>query len=189
MKKVLVAVILPVVVLSLSLLAAGQATSGLDTQLLEAAKAGDAAAVQQLLQKGAHIEAKDDYGDTALIVAAEKGHSDVVKLLLEKGANIEAKNEVGATALIMAAAYGKTDMVKLLLEKGANFNAKYNRNDTALMAAAIRFSCTALLVPLATVAAQAIRNSAALRSRAVRPRYRCRRHRLRCGSGPCRNLS
>jgi len=58
MKKVLVAIILLVIVLSLSHLAAGQAgSSSLDTDLIQAAHRGDAAAVQQLLQKGANVEA------------------------------------------------------------------------------------------------------------------------------------
>jgi ankyrin repeat protein len=42
--------------------------------------------VKLLLEKGAELEAKDQYGRTPLLWAADKGHETVVKLLLEKGA-------------------------------------------------------------------------------------------------------
>ena len=71
----------------------------LNDQLIAAATNGDAAGVQQLLQKGANIEAKDNLGWTPLIWAAYQGHTEVVNLLLEKGANLEAKGNKGQTAL------------------------------------------------------------------------------------------
>jgi ankyrin repeat protein len=112
MKKVLVTTLLSTILL-LSRLAAGQAAPGsLDDQLHNAVYGGDTAKVQQLLQQGANIEAKDDkYGDTPLIDAAEKGLVDVVKLLLDKGANIEAKNNDGDTALLYVAGSRETDVV------------------------------------------------------------------------------
>src|SRR5208337_176347 len=124
MKKVLVAIIFPVIVLSLSLLASGQAAPGsLDDQLTTAASNGDTALVQQLLEKGAHIEAKNAFGNPALVLAAYRGYTEVVKLLLEKGANIEATVPSGNTSLIIAAANGRTEVVKLLLGERANIEA------------------------------------------------------------------
>ena len=136
MKKVLKAVILLVMALSLSLLAAGQAASSVDAQLLEAARIGDTAAVQQLLQKGANIEAKDESGRTPLMVADIYNSTNVMKLLLDKGANIEAKDKFDKTPLIDAANYGNAEVVKLLLDKGANIEAKISYDgDTALIRA------------------------------------------------------
>jgi ankyrin repeat protein len=40
--------------------------------------------VKLLLEKGAELETKDNYGQTPLSCAAEKGHEAVVKLLQEK---------------------------------------------------------------------------------------------------------
>jgi hypothetical protein len=127
MKKVPIAMIFSAVVLGLTLLAFGQRNyQSLDYQLLRAAESGDTAAVQQLLQKGAHIEFNDDPGvgdgqnRSALCAAAYKGQIEVVKLLLEKGANLEfvdAGNN--RTALYLAAQSGKIELVKLLMEKGA----------------------------------------------------------------------
>ncbi|HME59426.1 MAG TPA: ankyrin repeat domain-containing protein, partial [Terracidiphilus sp.] len=121
MKKVLVSIFSLILVLSLSQSAAGQASSNsLNDQLIQAAQNGDTATVQQLLYRGANIEAKF-LGSTALIWAAEMGKTDVVRLLLEKGANIEGRSDyIGNTALIWAAEMGKSDVVRLLLEKGAN---------------------------------------------------------------------
>ena len=87
MKIVLVSIFSLAMVLSWSPLAAGQAGSNsLDYQLISAAYNGDTTVVQQLLEKGANIEAKDNDGDTALKAAERKGNTEIVKLLREKGA-------------------------------------------------------------------------------------------------------
>ena len=46
-----------------------------------------------LLEKGAELETKDEYGQTPLSWAARNGHEAVVKLLLEKGAELETKDK------------------------------------------------------------------------------------------------
>src|SRR6202011_3754409 len=74
-----------------------------DSELLQAARKGDTASVQRLLQHGAHIEAKDQGGSTALALAGDFGHSDTVKLLLEEGADPVAGSLNGGRALIDAA--------------------------------------------------------------------------------------
>jgi ankyrin repeat protein len=59
MKKVLVSIFSLAMVLSWNHPAAGQGGSSLNDQLIQAAEKGDTAAVQQLLDKGANIEAKE----------------------------------------------------------------------------------------------------------------------------------
>jgi ankyrin repeat protein len=56
------------------------------TPLSYAAEKGHEAVVKLLLEKGAELETKSNYGRTPLSYAAEKRHKAVVKLLLEKGA-------------------------------------------------------------------------------------------------------
>jgi hypothetical protein len=85
-----------------------------DTGLHLAAANGHVEVVQQLLGKGAELEAKTNFGWTALHRAASAGHEKVVKLLLEKGADIEAKTNYGWTALHCAASAGHEKVVKLL---------------------------------------------------------------------------
>ncbi|KAK7409434.1 hypothetical protein QQX98_008395 [Neonectria punicea] len=67
-----------------------QAQKDLAKERLRAAESGHEGIVKLLLEKGANVEAKDDYGWTPLLWAAENGHEGIVKLLLEKGADIEA---------------------------------------------------------------------------------------------------
>lgn len=135
MKNVL-GTILVLTILLLSRLAAGQAAPGsLDDQLITAAGNGDTATVQQLLQRGAHIEATNRNDWTALRWAAEEGQADVVKLLLVNGANIEAKSQYGDRALHKAAnsvSHNEAEVVKALLDKGADFDAKGQSGRTAL---------------------------------------------------------
>jgi cytohesin len=127
---------LPAKSLPLGRVAAGQTgPSSLDAELIQAANLGDGAAVRQLLQKGANIEARDEYGATALTLAAHYSNAEVVKLLLDKGANVEAHDKYGSAALPLAAEQGKTDVVNLLLEKGANIEARDQYDSTPLLRA------------------------------------------------------
>ncbi|MFZ3091694.1 MAG: ankyrin repeat domain-containing protein [Nitrospirota bacterium] len=54
--------------------------------LIEAARKGDTAGVNALLNKGADVNAKDKYGWTALMLASKKGHTGIVQLLKKAGA-------------------------------------------------------------------------------------------------------
>src|SRR6185503_18274011 len=93
----------------------------LNNQLFEAARAGDAALVASLLDKGADVNAKFRYGATVLFKAAERGHANVVKLLLERGADATIKDTYyGATAMTWALDKGHAEVVGLLLDKLPN---------------------------------------------------------------------
>ena len=104
--------------------------------LIDAAKNGDIELVQRLLDRGADVNAQDDYGNTAL----SNHHSisiDIVRLLLDKGADLDIKDRDGNTALMLSSYRGDTDIVKLLLESGANPNSRDNIGCTALLIASI----------------------------------------------------
>ena len=79
--------------------------------------------VKVLLDNGAKIDAKDNFGNTALLKASSNGQMEVVKLLLDKSATVDTKNNQDITPLLMAASKGDVEIVKLLLAKGANPNA------------------------------------------------------------------
>lgn len=68
------------------------------TPLMLAAFRGNTAAVINLLERGADVNARDRDGDTALMFAAYKGHALVVALLLQYGANVYARARNGWTA-------------------------------------------------------------------------------------------
>ena len=94
------------------------------SELLDAASHGHTEVVKRLLDRGADINAKYDYGQTALFRAADNGHIEVVKLLLDRGAHIYAPYDDGWMLLLCAAYRGRTELVKLLLDRGADINAE-----------------------------------------------------------------
>jgi len=116
--KVRLGLALFIVVSVSSLVVAQNSKDELNNQLFEAARAGDAALVASLLDKGADVNAKFRYGTTVLFKAAERGHTNVVKLLLERGADATVKDTFyNATAMTWALNKGHVEVVKLLLEK------------------------------------------------------------------------
>ena len=102
--------------------------------LLEAARAGDAAAVRALLQTGTEVNAARGDGITALHLAAEHGHAEAARTLLDGGAAVERGTRIGRyTPLHLAARGGHGDVVALLLDAGADpLAATTNSRATAL---------------------------------------------------------
>ncbi len=89
--------------------------------LIEAAKRGDAEAVQALLTGGADPSRARGDGTTALHMAALEGHGAVVDLLLAAGAEVGATTRIGAyTPLHLASQGGHGAVVRTLLDKGAD---------------------------------------------------------------------
>ena len=76
--------------------------------------------VQNLIEAGADLNAKDADCMTALMYASMKGCTEIVRLLLSAGAEVDAKEDYGWTALLFAANYGYPEIVQLLLQAGAD---------------------------------------------------------------------
>ena len=88
-----------------------------------------------MIEKGANVNAEDNYGKTPLLWASRNGHKGIVELLIDNGANIEARNEYGYTPLLLASYRGHIKIVKLLIDNGADLNAKDNYGWTTLILA------------------------------------------------------
>ena len=112
-------------------------------QLCNAARTGDEAAVQRLLQQGTSADAKDDAGEPAICYAAAYGHDTVILLLAQARANLNARDASGGTALMEAATNGNVGCTELLLRCGADVGAASKGGWTALMSAAM-----SVLLPL-----------------------------------------
>jgi ankyrin repeat protein len=97
-----------------------------------AAGEGHPEIVKFLLEKGADINAGNEYDRTALMSAAIRGQVEIVRLLLDRGADVNAKDLRDNTALIDAAWGGNPAVLKLLLGKAADVNAKNVHGETAL---------------------------------------------------------
>eukprot|EP00854_Cymbomonas_tetramitiformis_P013797 gene13797-16308_t len=105
--------------------------------LRAASASGTTAAVVELLEAGAALDATDNkYGSTALMEAASSGHEVVLRLLLKSGAALDATSNQGWTALMHAAEGGHEGALRMLLEAGAEPNAADDNGWTALMYAA-----------------------------------------------------
>ncbi|MFN8640897.1 MAG: ankyrin repeat domain-containing protein [Candidatus Binatia bacterium] len=105
--------------------------------LVEAARAGDTAAVTNQVKGGTGVNTANAAGVTALMGAAQGAHRDTVEALIPKmKAAVNAHDAEGATALQQAAEVGAPGVVTTLLARGADVNARSPKGWTTLMAAA-----------------------------------------------------
>jgi len=107
--------LIPIIVLmSTPLFAAGP---GEDLQV--AARRGQLAEVKKLLEAGAPLEGKNQYGATPLYMAVFNGHTEVALLLLEKGANPNVTDTFYKSSILDGALQkGRTEIVRALVGKG-----------------------------------------------------------------------
>ena len=108
-----------------------------DSEVANAAKVRDIAAVRALLKQGADVNAAQGDGMTALHWAATLGDSALAQMLLSGGANVRATTRLGGlTALHMASQAGHAQVVAVLIAAGAAPNLATATGATALMLAA-----------------------------------------------------
>ena len=89
-----------------------------NTLLMRAAAFGSADAVRLLLDRGAEVDAKNQFGATALIFGAND--PEKARLLIAKGSSVKVATSSGRTPLMTAATCdGCADTVRLLLSRGA----------------------------------------------------------------------
>jgi hypothetical protein len=88
--------------------------------LITASRRGQIDEVKKLLDAGAPIEAKNQYGATPLYMAVFNGHADTVQLLLARGADPNVTDTFyKASVLSSSLQKGNTAIARLLLAKGA----------------------------------------------------------------------
>jgi serine/threonine protein kinase len=88
--------------------------SRMTSEFLNAAWNGDKRTMEDLLDQGVNVNARDSMGRTALMLAASKGHGGAAKFLIKRGANVNARDINGKTALIRAIEGGHDDTAKAL---------------------------------------------------------------------------
>jgi uncharacterized protein len=129
-------------------LAAGAAEVSGETPLMTAAYHGDVKAMRALLDRGAKVDDKTQYGMTALYYACGatpiadqpyRGSPDAVRLLLDRGADPNAAaTRTGHTPLMTAVDNDSLEDVKLLVAHGAAVNARDTYGGSALADALAR---------------------------------------------------
>ena len=108
----------------------------MSVKLFNAAERDDAAAVSDLVKKGADLNSLDFRGVTPVIAAIKAGSYSAMSALIQAGADLEAKTEFGMTALIWAADNDNKKAVSTLIKAGADLNSADRHGWTALHHAA-----------------------------------------------------
>ena len=93
---------------------------------------GNTSKVNEMIRKGAAVNAIYKDGQRPLHWAAYWGREELVKLLLDKGADVEAKDRNGSTSLHQAAYEGHQEVAKYLIEQGAAVEATEENGWTPL---------------------------------------------------------
>jgi ankyrin repeat protein len=101
------------------------------TPLLRASWKGNLEAGQCLLDCGADINARNEYGQTPLFTAVFFGHVEFARMLLKCGASVNVFDTLFCgTPLHRAVDKGDIQAVRLLLEHGADVNARDKHDRT-----------------------------------------------------------
>ena len=107
-----------------------------DEALITAVSSGDIEEVGKLLENGANVDSRDDFGDTCLMIASNNCFEDIVSLLIKWEADVDAKNDNDYTALIYSVHKGNLNITRTLIDSDADVNAATKFGQTALMYAA-----------------------------------------------------
>ncbi len=91
--------------------------------------------LQQVIDQGVDVNARDDVGKTALHWVAQ-AKPEVITTLLTSGADVNAKDKWDRTPLHFVAATGSLENIRLLLGAGAEVNAKTANDWTPIHGAA-----------------------------------------------------
>jgi hypothetical protein len=106
-----------------------------DRALAKAAREGDLARLQSLLNSGADPNQRDANGNRPLLEAVAAGHLNAARALLAAGANPNLSSSGGQTPLIEAALGGHVEIARLLIASGADVNTAERGAGTPLEAA------------------------------------------------------
>lgn len=117
------------------------------TSLDDAAKSGDLAEIERLLDEGADVNAAGPFG-TALHWASLNGHVEAVELLAERGADLDALSNSLGTPLHAATRRDHADVARALIAAGAKIDGRNPADDfTPLHLAALEgYVATALIL-------------------------------------------
>ncbi len=107
-------------------------------ELLMAAQAGDAAAVQRLIAGKASIDAVNSNGETPLLIAVQQNHIEIAKALIAAGSNINAQAANKDTPWLLAGASGRTEIIAAMIPAGPDFSIRNRYGGNALIPACER---------------------------------------------------
>ncbi|XP_062523167.1 protein fem-1 homolog C-like [Corticium candelabrum] len=80
--------------------------------------------VGYLVEQGADVRQRNEFGESPLHIACKCGHVDIVKFLSGVGASLEEYSSLGRTPLLTAAAEGHVEVIRELVKAGADLNTR-----------------------------------------------------------------
>lgn len=107
-----------------------------NTLLHFAAIYGNTKVAEYLIEKGAKVNAMNDYGMSPLYLAAREGNIHVARLLISHGANVNVRSTLQISPLYIATQSNYEDLAILLIESGANADVATINGLTPLLKAA-----------------------------------------------------
>jgi ankyrin repeat protein len=123
---------------------AGFGAASPEHTLVNAVEKGNAAAVRELIQQHADVNASEVDGMTPLHWAAQQGSLETVDLLIRAGASVKAVNRYGVSPLSIAAGNGNAAIIEALLKAGADPNSTMAEGESVLMTASRAGSAAAV---------------------------------------------
>ena len=94
------------------------------------------AEIEEMIEGGADVNARDERGNTPLLYAANSRSSAIVTLLIDAGADVHAKSHLGGVCVIsLATMNSDPEVIEVLLRAGADVNARSALGGTPLMMA------------------------------------------------------
>jgi len=129
-------------------------SNDLGMQLIEATKKHDIQQVNDLVTRGANVNAQNhETGYTALTYAASRGCQEIVKKLIDSDADLNQKDKDKDTALMFATRGNYPDIVIMLIKAKADISCKNTGGNTTLHIAAI-YECQKIVEMLIDEGAQ-----------------------------------
>jgi ankyrin repeat protein len=109
----------------------------LNQQLIKAAWDNDLRRAQDLIARGADVNAKDNTVQSAYLISTSEGYLELLHLTLKHGADVDSKDSFNGTGLIRAADRGHADIVGRLVQADIKTDHVNNLGWTALHEAII----------------------------------------------------
>ncbi|HEV7926936.1 MAG TPA: ankyrin repeat domain-containing protein [Verrucomicrobiae bacterium] len=106
--------------------------------IVEAAKKGNEAMVELLLNHGAAVDSRDNTGEAALSYAGANGFMTVCRTLVAHGADVNAKNNSGSTPLQFAVESGQLSAAEFLITNKAQIDVRASGTGMTPLTSAIR---------------------------------------------------
>jgi ankyrin repeat protein len=107
-------------------------------ELVEAAEAGDVAAVEKLLADGADVNGRGVHDRTAVTAAAMGEHVDVVKVLVDAGADVDLQDDDRNNPLLLCWENGNVALLEAVLRGDPDLGTTNRYGGVAIIPASDR---------------------------------------------------